>query len=446
LSSYPAYLTNVNGTVFFNATDGVNGEELWKSDGTSAGTVLVRDIFPGSSNSSLASLTNVNGTLFFRANNGVNGYELWKSDGTSAGTVLVRDIVPGSAYSAPNYLTNVNGTLFFSANNGVNGAELWKSDGTSAGTVLVRDIFPGSYGSSPNSLTNVNGTLFFRANNGVNGVELWKSDGTSAGTVLVRDISPGSYGSYPQSLINVNGTLFFNANDGVNGRELWKATAGDVTPPMVTSSAFEFEESHVLAIGFSESVQLTLDTNDLTIVNSTLGFQILPSSLGLVYDAANDTATLTFSGFPAATLIDGNYRVNVVAAGVTDTAGNSLDGDGNGTPNDDFVFNFFVLSGDANRDRSVNLDDFTALAASFGQPNRVFSQGNFNYSAGGVVNLDDFTILAAQFGKTLAAPSDVPRAFARAPISAAKPQAEELRFSTTRIIDELLTTANDVIA
>jgi len=68
---------------------------------------------------------------------------------------------------------------------------------------------------------------------------------------------------------------------------------------------------------------------------------------------------------------------------------------------------------------------------------RVFSPGNFNYSADGTVNLDDFTILAAQFGKTLAAPSDLPRAFARAPISAATPQADEPS-STTRIVDDVL--------
>ena len=99
--------------------------------------------------------------LFFAANDGTQGTELWKSDGTAAGTVLVKDINPGSAGFTPRYLTNVNGTLFFSANDGTHGVELWKSDGTAAGTVLVKDIRPGSDGSYPGNLTNVNGTLFF---------------------------------------------------------------------------------------------------------------------------------------------------------------------------------------------------------------------------------------------------------------------------------------------
>ena len=47
LPSNPTYLTDVGGTLFFTADDGTHGQELWKSDGTKAGTVLVKDINPG---------------------------------------------------------------------------------------------------------------------------------------------------------------------------------------------------------------------------------------------------------------------------------------------------------------------------------------------------------------------------------------------------------------
>jgi ELWxxDGT repeat protein len=86
------------------------------------------------------SLTNVNGTLFFSANDGIHGHELWKSDGTAENTVLVKDIYAGSNGSSAYYLTNVNGTLFFSADDGIHGQELWKSDGTAENTVLVKDM------------------------------------------------------------------------------------------------------------------------------------------------------------------------------------------------------------------------------------------------------------------------------------------------------------------
>jgi ELWxxDGT repeat protein len=72
---------------------------------------LVKDIHPSGDSAPLL-LTNVNGTLYFRAEDGSTGVELWKSDGTSSGTVLVRDIRT-SGNSGPGNLTNVNGTLYF---------------------------------------------------------------------------------------------------------------------------------------------------------------------------------------------------------------------------------------------------------------------------------------------------------------------------------------------
>ncbi|NIP85423.1 MAG: hyalin, partial [Planctomycetales bacterium] len=65
--SWPSYLTSVNGIFFFRANDGTHGVELWKSDGTAAGTVLVKDINPGVGSSVYGPLINVNGTVFFNA-------------------------------------------------------------------------------------------------------------------------------------------------------------------------------------------------------------------------------------------------------------------------------------------------------------------------------------------------------------------------------------------
>jgi len=72
----------------------------------------------GTNNANLDSVVNVNGTLFFAADNGTGGFELWKSNGTALGTVLVRDINPGASNAFPLDLTNINGMLFFSADNG----------------------------------------------------------------------------------------------------------------------------------------------------------------------------------------------------------------------------------------------------------------------------------------------------------------------------------------
>ena len=226
-SSNPNNLTNISGTLFFTADDGTNGRELWKSDGTETGTVLIEDINPGEASSNPDKLTDVSGTAYFIANNGTNGTELWKSDGTETGTVLVKDIITGSEGSNPDNLTNVNGTLFFTASDGSNGTELWKSDGTESGTALVKDINPGGNSSNPANLKNFDGVLYFAADDGSNGTELWKSDGTADGTVLVGDINPGSDSSNPGNFINFDGELYFSASEGVNGRELWALTQTD---------------------------------------------------------------------------------------------------------------------------------------------------------------------------------------------------------------------------
>ena len=238
-SGDPQYLVDAEGTLFFSARDGSHGRELWKSDGTRSGTVLVKDISPGTGDGygygypGPEDLTAVGGTLFFTANDGTHGRELWKSDGTKAGTVLVKDIGPGDYYIGPSYLTAVQGTLFFRIDDGAHGAELWKSDGTKAGTVLVRDINSGRYGSDPEDLTASGAELFFTARDGIHGPELWKSDGTQAGTVLVKDIHPCARHDAPTDLTDVGGTLFFGADDGRHGYELWKSDGTEATTVQV---------------------------------------------------------------------------------------------------------------------------------------------------------------------------------------------------------------------
>src|SRR6266571_1677280 len=236
-------LTNVAGTLFFAGDDGFgNGDELWKSDGTPGGTVMVKDIYPGLGNSGLITnptMVAVGSTVFFVANDGTHGYELWKSDGTGPGTVMVKDIRPGALDGVdsllPQAMVNVNGVLFFVADDGVNGRELWKSDGTTPGTVMVKDI--NIYGSSnPSWLTNVGGILYFAAaedDGTAYGSELMRSDGTAAGTFRVKDIVPGPLSGNPSNLTDFNGTLLFSASDLTHGFELWRSDGTDVGTVLV---------------------------------------------------------------------------------------------------------------------------------------------------------------------------------------------------------------------
>ncbi len=220
-------------TVFFFADDGVVGEELWKSNGTFAGTVLVKDIRTGSGDSFAfpsSSFARMGDALFFTADEATAREELWRTDGTPMGTVLVADIAPGTSQSSPEALTALGDVLLFAASQSPSGRELWRSDGTAMGTALVRDIFPGVGSGSISRLHARNGAVFFDANDGVVGRELWRSDGTTVGTALAADILPGPGGSDPQDFISFAGMLLFTADDGVVGRELWVLTScGDGT-------------------------------------------------------------------------------------------------------------------------------------------------------------------------------------------------------------------------
>ena len=246
------------GELYFAAYDGTAGEQLWKSDGTAAGTLKLENIAPSllrpltdrlvfSNVGSLWStdgmpggaqalsgftleLTTLGNAVYFANGDAGHGSELWRTDGTPGGTALVADLVPGTASSRPSLLTAASGKLFFQASNeAVSGAELWVSDGTAAGSFQVADLVPGTGSSNPQNLTAAGSLLFFTATTSGFGRELWKSDGTAAGTVLVKDINPGAASSNPGDPIPgtfaapAGGPLFFVADDGEHGQELWKS-------------------------------------------------------------------------------------------------------------------------------------------------------------------------------------------------------------------------------
>ncbi len=234
----PEQLTAVGSTLYFTASTGQHGRELWRSDGTEAGTQLVADVFAGPSSSSPAGLIPFAGALYFSADDGIAGRELWKSDGTASGTERVADI-HGSGSSNPQSMTVAGGQLFFSAGRPAEGVELWKSDGTASGTVLVKNIASFSLSSSPTNLVEMNGILYCTA-----WFNLWRSDGTEAGTYRVDPSGPTS--TEPQNLVVAGDTLFFTARVDPWGRELWKTDGTDAGTMMVRnirSSSGAFAEN-----------------------------------------------------------------------------------------------------------------------------------------------------------------------------------------------------------
>ena len=137
----------------FSATDGTGGEELWRSDGTAAGTQLVKDLAPGALSSKIAQLTPAPGGLFFSASDGSSGQELWWSDGTvRMGPDGLRMWPRVKAVPLPTELTVVGERLFFMADDGTHGSELWMHHRVAGSTALVKEICPGPLGASGTEL------------------------------------------------------------------------------------------------------------------------------------------------------------------------------------------------------------------------------------------------------------------------------------------------------
>jgi ELWxxDGT repeat protein len=179
----PERLTAAGGRLYFAArrAGDPNGLLLpWVSDGTDAGTEPLAEIdlrtepsVPEDEDQARARFVEVDGRVFFAASDPAHGEELWATDGTSEGTLLVRDITPGAFGSFPRSLEAWQGRLWFRARDAVHGMELWTSDGTAEGTRLVQDIAPGASWSTPAELTASDQGLYFSADDGVHGRELW---------------------------------------------------------------------------------------------------------------------------------------------------------------------------------------------------------------------------------------------------------------------------------
>lgn len=217
-SSYPTILMHTGSLVFFSVSE-KSKSGLWRSDGTSAGTYRIANFEHTAG--PVGELKP--GTLLFTAGTDQAGFELWRTDGTAQGTSLVKDISPGKESSSPGRGVSFQSRVCFPATTLNEGNELWCSDGTAAGTVLIKDIAGGPAGSYANSIQSIGSSFLFLATDVTHGAEVWRSDGTPAGTRLVKDVNPGSAsGASPYSgVATTGGKYFFIANEPDHGNEVW---------------------------------------------------------------------------------------------------------------------------------------------------------------------------------------------------------------------------------
>ncbi len=173
------------------------------------------------------------------------------------------------------------------------------------------------------------------------------------------------------------------------------ATSFDNFGPRVISSEYRFNTSPnppQLRVIFSEDVSASFVAGDVTLMNLDTGLPVSAANLQIDYVPGRDHFTVTFKGaFTDGILPDGNYSLRINAASIADAAGNPL--------NQNLAYDFFVLGGDANRDKTVNDADYAIWNANQNKRYLKFSAGDYNFN--GVVGFDDYTIMATNFSKTL---------------------------------------------
>ncbi|MFY0579469.1 ELWxxDGT repeat protein [Cystobacter fuscus] len=212
------------GQLYFAANFEDGRGALWKSDGTEAGTVAVREFHASEGSSPVGSLTALPSLLFFQAEDAEHGSELWVSDGTSEGTRLLKDVTPGVEGSSLSNMTALDSRLVFFRGvydpaSSSSRYELWTSDGTEAGTVLVRDFPVGAEVGYPAG--RLGGALLFFVGDAT-GTVLWRTDGTAGGTVLLKRLDAAPDSAYASELRISGGLAFFSLDEPTGDTEVWR--------------------------------------------------------------------------------------------------------------------------------------------------------------------------------------------------------------------------------
>jgi ELWxxDGT repeat protein len=262
--------------LFFTWQDPSHLNQLWKSDGTTAGTVLVKELNVTATASSMTQPVAIGARVVFTVDDGVHGAEPWVSDGTPEGTVLLRDI-RAAASSDPSTFVVADGVAYFSADDDEHGRELWQTDGTPAGTLLVADLVPGKEGSSPAELTPFGDALYFSATTAGSGTELWayplpNAPALAAGDVRVGEAA-GSAG-IPVRLTRAatrRVTVRYHTTDGTAaaGRD-YTAASGTLTfEPGETQKTMAVAIANDTTAGTTRTFSLRLEDADAAIERTT---------------------------------------------------------------------------------------------------------------------------------------------------------------------------------
>lgn len=285
---------------------------------------------------------------------------------------------------------------------GDNASNTINSPGAPHTTITYSDV----RGFTNLGLTNINTDPYFLRTPAPGGDGAWGTADDDYGDLRLtqvvfpspRPIDSGSNAAVPAGITtDLAGEPRFIDYPGLSSGAIVDMGAYERQPTLsVASGTFNYETSFGVYLLFNGIVWApSVSAGDLTILNETTGNSYVPTFGGAPGQQPRGATWVLPTGLP-----DGNYTATLPAGSVNDTAGNPI--------RTGYSFSFFILAGDANRDRRVNSQDFNALAGHFGMSGQTFSQGNLDYDGMGLVDSVDFTVFAGHYGSQLPAPSPGP--------------------------------------
>jgi ELWxxDGT repeat protein len=352
--------------------------------------------------------------------------ELFVTDGTTAGTQIVADINPGEQGSFPRDFTPIGTRLYFNAKTPALGREwYWTDIASPTGAQLLVDSRPGpESGIQRNrvdtAITRIvqhEGLLYFSVDADVpedlEPPTLWQSDGTPAGS---RPVNGGAaIGSLerpanPMYAVAVGRELYFAGTTNQYGSELMRLPR-DESAPTVQSAASDLSSPRrsAIRIRWDEAVALSSTSLGAVVVNGDTNVPVSSALFDVEYDATIDSHFLRYRGTASGQLPDGRYRVVVPSGRVRDAAGLQSTAFSSQT--------LTIRTADFNADGIVNFDDLLLLASHYNTSDALPREGDANFD--GAVNFDDLLLLAAKYNQPLQTTPDPAPTFG--PLSAPSP-------------------------
>ena len=223
--------------IFFIVGKGSGNDKIWVSDGTAAGTNQFIDLDTKNDiNNAPKELLVFNNKLFFWAGReGTNFKNYYVSDGTVSGTSVLNNIGNEYGYNQGGESVISNGKLYYFTGSNGNNTGLWVTDGTQGGTKLVKRLNIAAFLRDIDGILYFNGTDMDGPNNAsLYGSEPWRSDGTEAGTQLIKDIYPGGGSSVGGgAYVKFGNKIYFGSSNGVNGVEVWQTDGTEMGTKML---------------------------------------------------------------------------------------------------------------------------------------------------------------------------------------------------------------------